>query len=147
MDAFEAISLPEPSPLTAKKCFTVTEANRALTLVRRIVTDIVTEYQKLRSLHEAHQKLNAQGNIAAAEQAREQYACVTDHLSRLREELEDIGCTLSGYNEGRVDFPARLEGRDIQLSWKLGEETIQYWHETDADLAERQPIIQTQGTP
>ena len=142
MDAFEAISPPEPSPASAKKCFSVAEANRSLTLVRRIVTDIVNEYRTLRNLHEIHQKLNAQGDTAAAERAREKYAAVTDHLSELREELEEIGCGLTGYDEGLVEFPARWDEREVLLSWKLGEETVSYWHEADADAAERRPIMQ-----
>jgi len=145
MDAFEAISLPEPSPATTKKYFRLAEANRALTLVRRIVADIVAEYRRLRELHETHRAFDARGDVPAAERAREEYAAVTDHLAELREELEEIGCELKDYEQGVVDFPARLDGREVLLCWKLGENRIEHWHELEATIAERQPMLEHWG--
>ena len=140
MDAFEAISLPEPSATTTRKYFSVTEANRALALVRRIVGDIVAQYKRLLRLHENYSRLEAQGNRAAAQQVRGKYAAVTDRLSELREELEELGCELKSYEQGLVDFPSQLDGRDVLLCWKIGEEKIQYWHETETGFLARQPI-------
>lgn len=140
MDAFEAISLPESSALTFRKRFTLTEANRAITLVRRIVADIVREYAHLRELHAACRTFDAQGDTARAEEARGRYANSTDRLSSLREELEEIGCELKDYSCGLVDFPATFSGRDVLLCWMLGEEKVSHWHEVDAGAAGRQPI-------
>ena len=41
---------------------------------------------------------------------------------------------------GLIDFTGRHKGRDVCLCWKLGEETVGYWHEMDAGFAGRQPI-------
>lgn len=140
MDAFEAISLPDSSALSCRKRFSVAEANRAITLVRRIVTDIVREYACLRELHATCRRLEAEGNTAEAEEARRQYIRLTDRLSTLREELEEIGCELKDYASGLVDFPARLQGRDVLLCWVLGEETVCHWHEVENGAGSRQPI-------
>lgn len=142
MDAFEAISLPDSSLLSCRKRFTLEEANRALTLVRRIVTDIVREYGRLRELHAICRAHDAAGETAAAEEARGQYARATDRLSALREELEEIGCELKDYGCGLVDFPATLHGRDVLLCWMLGEERVSFWHDIESGAANRRPIDQ-----
>lgn len=140
MDAFEAISLPDSSPLSCRKRFTLAEANRAITLVQRIVTDIVREYARLRELHSTCRKYEADGETARAEEVRGQYAAVTDRLSALREELEEIGCELKDYASGLVDFPSSLDGRDVMLCWMLGEGKIGHWHEAQSGAGKRHPI-------
>lgn len=140
MDAFEAISLPESSMLSVRKRFSVAEANRALTLVRCIVADIVREYAHLRELYGACRQVDAEGEPARAEDIRRQYALATDRLSALRDELEEVGCELKDYSIGLVDFPARVDGRNVLLCWMLGEESVAHWHETAAGFSGRQPV-------
>jgi hypothetical protein len=140
MDAFEAISLPDSSTLSCRKRFSLAEANRSLTLVRRIVADIVREYGRLRELHSSCRLHEAEGDTVRAEEARGRYVQVTDRLSALREELEEIGCELKDYANGLVDFPARLHGRDVLLCWMLGEDKVAWWHEVEAGANGRQPV-------
>jgi hypothetical protein len=140
MDAFEAVSLPDMIPVSGTKYFSAAEANRALPLVRRIVQDIVGNYQLLCELHADCQAFDAKGNLVRAEEARQKYAAVTDRLSELNEELDKIGCELKDYQTGLVDFPAQHAGHDIYLCWKLGEESVLHWHEIDAGFAGRRPI-------
>ena len=140
MDAFEAISLPEPSSLAGKKHFRLVDANRSLVLVRRIATDIVNNYRRLRQLHDSYQALDQIGDITDAERTRQEYLSITDHLSELREELEEIGCELKDFELGLVDFPSMREDREVHLCWKLGESQIGFWHEAAAGFKGRQPI-------
>ncbi|MBI4578168.1 MAG: DUF2203 domain-containing protein [Planctomycetes bacterium] len=140
MDAFEAISLPESSAVGKRRQFSVAEANRSLPLVRRIVADIVREYGRLRELDRLCRHHDAGGDPARAEDLRRQYASLTDRLSALREELEEIGCELKDYAAGLVDFPARIDDHDLLLCWMLGEEKVSHWHEVGAGFAGRQPV-------
>ena len=140
MDAFEAVSLPEPSSAVGQRYFSVVQANRALVLVRRIVADIVRDCQRLRGLQAAYDDYDTKGDISRAEQTRQEYVRLIDHLSELREELEEIGCELKDYDLGLVDFPTLRDGREVVLCWKLGEESVTFWHELDAGYAGRQPI-------
>jgi len=147
MDAFEAVSLPEPLSSTRKKYFSVAEANRALTLVRRVVSDVVRDYKRLCELHAACRDLDAGGDAVKAEKARQKYAAITDRLSELNEELEKIGCELKDYQIGLVAFPARRGGHEVCLSWKLGEEKVAYWHEIGASHADRRPTTEEWAPP
>ncbi len=143
MDAFEAIKPARPSSTCGKRIFSRDEANRSLVLVKRIVADIVAKYCRLRELHETYQALEQQGNIFEAEETRQQYIRITDELADLREEVEDVGCELKDFELGLVDFPSIRDGRQVYLCWKLGEERITCWHETNAGYAGRKPIDQT----
>jgi len=140
MDAFEAISLPEPSAITGKKCFTAEDANRSLVLVRRIVSDIVNHYHDLCELHSVYKTQSQRGNSEEAEQTRQRYIDITDRLSELRNELEEIGCELKDLELGLVDFPSLFDGREIFLCWKLGESDVHFWHEVTAGYKGRQPL-------
>jgi hypothetical protein len=144
MDAFEAVSAPGPSTVPVKRHFTPAEATRALPLVRRIVSDIVREYQRFRELHETCRTPAARRKRADAETARRRYVALTDHLSELKEELDKVGCELKDYQIGLVDFPGMIDGREICLCWKLGEERVAFWHEVDAGYSGRTPVEEGQ---
>ena len=142
MDAFEAVSTPAFSAPADARYFSVAQANRALVLVRRIVADVVRDYRRLRGLQEAFESYDQKGNLPMAEQARQGYVDVFNRLSELRDELEEIGCELKDYDLGLVDFPARLDGHEVVLCWKLGEPTVAFWHEIEGGFSGRRPIAQ-----
>jgi hypothetical protein len=47
---------------------------------------------------------------------------------------------LKDLNLGLLDFPSLREGREVYLCWRYGEETVEYWHDTDAGYAGRQKL-------
>jgi len=49
-------------------------------------------------------------------------------------------CELTDIDQGLIDFRAEMDGREVYLCWKLGEERIDWWHELDAGFAGRQPL-------
>ena len=61
-------------------------------------------------------------------------------LNREIQEIGRRGCELKDLDSGIVDFPARLEGREVCLCWRLGEDLITHWHEVDAGFRGRKPI-------
>ena len=122
-----------------RRRFTVSEANRSLPLVRRIVTDIVDTHARAIAIQ-------SRVGQPAPKDAKEPPA-VQAQLERLLERLEDfvdelteVGCELKDYTVGLVDFTGRHQGRDVCLCWKLGEEQVGHWHELDAGAAGRKPI-------
>ncbi len=123
---------------TSAKYFTVAEANAALPLVKRIVKDIVEQYRQVMVCHARLQE----GDLPDPERDRLESARsqATDKLDNLANELADIGCELKDWEGGLVDFPARMDRRDVHLCWKLGEEQITKWHEVYAGFAGREPI-------
>ena len=129
---------PRPvRPSRPKRRFTVSQANSALPLVRRIVGDIVKTHGLV---------LRLQAEIERATNAKDQAATQTQldlSVTRLEdfvEELSEVGCELKDYQVGLIDFVGRHESRDVYLCWKLGEEKIDFWHEMNAGYGGRQPV-------
>ena len=63
-----------------------------------------------------------------------------DKIREAVEQIQEIGCILKDLDEGLVDFPAMLNGHEVYLCWKLGEERIVYWHGLDEGFAGRKPL-------
>ena len=62
-------------------------------------------------------------------------------IGKITTELNDIGIELKDYTRGLIDFPSLRNDRIVYLCWQLGEEeSIAWWHETDAGFSGRQPL-------
>jgi hypothetical protein len=123
--------------------FTVDEADRTLPLVRRIVRDIVHDYAEWKERVRGYEYLaGRQQAEESAEQraARREVEVLAERIEGYIDELASIGCVFKGFEEGLVDFYGRMHDRDVFWCWKLGEPSIEYWHEIDDGYAGRQPI-------
>ena len=115
-------------------------ANRALPLVRRVVRDIVRVHAAIEDAHERARDLARAGKTDEAEAEQDALQALVYERRRFIEELGDIGCELKDPRIGLIDFPARLDDRDVCLCWKLGEARVANWHETTDGFAGRRPI-------
>jgi hypothetical protein len=137
-----AMSFEKTTPSTetasepGKKYFTVAEANQALPYVSRIIEDVTAAYQRIVELRRQLERAEPGAN----EEVEREYEQTMDRLSKLVDELHDVGVELKDFEKGLIDFPAWHEGREILLCWKQGEEEVGYWHETDAGYAGRQSV-------
>ena len=124
------------------KLFTVEEANSLLPSVRSIVRSIQSAYRRLVSCESAAKEAAEgakYGGGGMAEGAR--YAQLVIELSLCVGELESLGVQLKDYARGLIDFPSMRDDRVILLCWQLGEgDAIEWWHETEAGFAGRQPL-------
>lgn len=124
-----------------ERVFSVTEANRALVLVRRVVGDIVHRYAHLKSLRDRRELLaDVEPNQDAIDSLEQRIdACVSD-LNQLNRELTEIGCVLKDWETGLIDFPAMLGTRRVWLCWRLGEPEVKHWHELHEGFAGRSAV-------
>jgi hypothetical protein len=63
-------------------------------------------------------------------------------MERLVAQIVDWDVTLRDIETGLVDFPALVNGRQVCLCWRLGEDDIAWWHELDAGFGGRKPLIE-----
>jgi len=131
-----------------KKYFTVTEANAALPLLRVILRDITALAVELRERHERLSRLRPAKHGAISEAYDEELRQVEAEFERDQErmheyedELKKLGVELKDYYTGLIDFPCRMDERDVLLCWKLGEPEVAHWHELDAGFAGRQKLM------
>jgi len=77
----------------------------------------------------------------------------TDHdeaaerLVEVIHRIQETGVLVKDIEQGLVDFPSLLEGEEIYLCWKLGENRIAFWHGIDEGFAGRKPIDEPPAGP
>ena len=54
--------------------------------------------------------------------------------------LTDHGVVVRDIDNGLIDFPAIIDGREAYLCWRLGEPAIDHWHGVDDGFAGRRPL-------
>lgn len=54
--------------------------------------------------------------------------------------IVELGASPKGLSPALVDFPARIEGREAYLCWKLGEKAITHWHGLEEGFGGRRPL-------
>jgi hypothetical protein len=118
---------------TEIKYFTPSEARKTLPLVRKIVKDILDTSREMRLVAEEVEE-QAEKNPRIQKMA--------DDIEDFMSELEDIGCFFKDWNFqiGLVDFPARIEGKEVFLCWRSDEDDIMYYHEMETGFAGRKII-------
>src|SRR5688500_6592707 len=87
--------------------FSLEQANRALPLVRRIVTDIVRTHASAATYRDALERTSGAREISAVQR---QLDSAIDRLAELIDELTDVGVELKDYENGLIDFIGRHEG-------------------------------------
>jgi hypothetical protein len=128
----------------AQRYFTVDEANRTLPLVRRVVRDIVDDYARWKQHVRDYEVLAAsEESEESAEQVgtRAEIETLAERIDGYIAELTAIGCLFKGFEEGLVDFYAKMNGQDVLLCWRLGEAAVEHWHEIEAGFGGRQPLV------
>ena len=79
----------------------------------------------------------AQADLKTAQEGLEQAVAA---LNGLAEQINELGCELKDIDQGLIDFRTEMDGREVYLCWKLGEERVEWWHELDTGFAGRQPL-------
>ena len=127
--------------------FTVDHANRTLPLVRRIVEDIVREHRRWQ---EAIVELDLLVSGARADlpdpravALEREVQTIARDIDLFQGELEALGIQLKDRRIGLIDFPSEMDGRRVLLCWRLGEPSVQYWHDEQSGYAGRQPLSPT----
>jgi len=55
-------------------------------------------------------------------------------------EINAIGVQVKDLDIGLLDFPCIVEDEIVLLCWRVGEDSIQYWHGLEEGFAGRKPI-------
>jgi hypothetical protein len=129
--------IPNPAAAPASPRFSLEQANRALPYVSRVVADICESYDQIIELRRELENLD-DGELR--ELTEREYDTSMDRLGGLVDELHLTGAELRDFEQGRVDFPAQVEGRDVMLTWQAGDLQIGHWHGLPGDDEALQPI-------
>jgi hypothetical protein len=127
--------------------FTVDQANRTLPLVRRIVEDIVREHRRWQEaiveLDLVVSGVRADLPDPRAVALEREIQDIARDIDQCQGELEALGIQLKDRHIGLIDFPSEMHGRRVLLCWRLGETSVQFWHDEQSGYAGRQPLSPT----
>ncbi len=136
------------------RLFTLEEAKEALVAIEPLAREAQQKVGELQSLrlnqgrafqetqhtnghhtngHHAEAEENATGQGERAER-------LLNDIQELINQIQAHGCELKDPTLGLLDFRAMRDDRIVYLCWKLGEDTIAYWHELETGYAGRQPL-------
>lgn len=123
-----------------RKFFTIEQANKTLVLLRKIVGEIIEQYDNLLQIEELIEFAEETRDKNNLSKYRKKLVCLVDNVQECLEELQLIGVSVRDFKTGTVDFPARYNGREISLCWTYGEPSVSYWHEINTGLAAREEL-------
>ena len=140
MDRCELDILDVAVPGRPHRTFTLAEANRSLVPMRRVVEDEVSAYKRAVELQQVADSAQLGPDYGQRRLAEAQLAETVEQLQEFLWELDELGVELRDWQAGRIDFPARVRGRQVRLSWQLGDAEVRCWHEVHPACEDLQPI-------
>jgi hypothetical protein len=130
-----------------QRYFTLDEANELLPAVKVLAERMVAHRG---GLEQAQARLGAYlekiagngGGLPPAElaEAHEGVEREAAGIARCVEGIQELGAMVKDVGEGLVDFPAKRQGEEVLLCWKLGEDRIAHWHGPEEGFAGRKPL-------
>ena len=131
----------------SQRYFTAEEANDALQDVRPLTEELVEHRRALVELQELQLSLTERiagngGNVEPRElqDLQERLDEEVAGIARCVARIHEAGALVKDLDQGLVDFPARREGVDVLLCWRLGEDKIRFWHGLDEGFSGRKPL-------
>ncbi len=122
--------------------YSIDDANTALPEVERILMDLRYQRAELIRLRDAVLQTtgpdqdgpvgrSGEPGFPAGEQRRLrlQMQGLIDQMQAGVTRLVERDVTLREIEAGLIDFPALVNGRQVWLCWRLGEQDIAWWHE------------------
>lgn len=67
---------------------------------------------------------------------------IVDQMQAAVGQIDAWGITLRDIESGLVDFPALVNGRQVWLCWRLGEDDVDWWHELSTGFDSREPLAE-----
>ena len=123
------------------KLFTVDEANRSIPEMREKLKRLQSLYAQIGSMREDAKAAAAASEFGGGMEGGSGYVRLLYKVGKITTEIHEAGVQLKDYERGLIDFPSMRDDRIVLLCWQLGEgEEIEWWHETDAGFAGRQPL-------
>lgn len=118
-----------------------------LPLVRSIAADICQSFRTVTGRRADLHRILRKGSLTSGQvyddeiaESRADLQEEYDAIWKYREELESLGVHLRHPEEGHIEFPSTVQGREAFLSWRLGEESITFWRDVDSPNSSRKPL-------
>jgi hypothetical protein len=128
--------------------FTLAQAEQVLPQVQRLLRDAVShkaamqeaEAELQRTTERIHMSGGVLVDVAAVLATRSRRDQCAGSLRDALQQIQETGALVKDLDIGLIDFMTRYRGREVCLCWKLGEDSIAFWHGADEGFRGRKPI-------
>ena len=121
----------------AVRHFTPDEANELLLTVAPLVVELQEAHGVMEERQDAvTESIPTNGGGAVHREFLE----ASTRAAKALQTLEDLGLVVRDPASGLVDFPALRDGREVFLCWRLGEDSVAWFHPPETGFAGRQPL-------
>jgi hypothetical protein len=121
----------------SERLFTVADADALLPELRDLLPRL---RQARRDLVEASERISARVEADGGGIAEPTWFASQQSLKADLTWLADQGIMLRDPETGLVDFPSEREGERVFLCWRLGEDSVGFFHTEQAGLRGRTPL-------
>ncbi len=122
------------------RVFTLIEARSLIPTLRRLLARMTKARDHLLDLRVEIDLARENARYGGGSPAGPVYLKYMLEFTEAIQEIQALGVQMKDFRNGLVDFPYEYEGRIVLLCWKPDEDEINWWHETDAGFAGRQPL-------
>ena len=122
------------------RVFTLSEARSLVPKLRKLLWRMTVERDKLAEMRVEIDRARENAEMGGGSIYGPDYLKHLVTFSEAVQEIQLMGVHIKDFRTGLVDFPYDRDGRIVYLCWKLDEDEIGWWHETDAGFAGRQPL-------
>ena len=132
----------------ADRYFTPAEVEALIPALTEIMSDVMAAQAEATAVRErlrAEQERIAMSGGGMTDhgmwrQGREDLERVGRRIQARLEDIAELGGIPKDLGTGLVDFPHLRHGEVVNLCWKHGERSIEYWHHLDEGYATRKPL-------
>jgi hypothetical protein len=130
------------------KLFSLSEAERLRAQIEPVLIETIESRRKLAELDQElgalRERIMRSGGLLVSYDKTANRRLERNRLAGIIEaaieQIHSTGCIVKDIEVGLLDFPARMNGEDIYLCWRLGEDRIRFYHRQDEGFAGRKPI-------
>lgn len=124
------------------KYFTPAEADALIPEIERIFEAIagLTAKAEEKAANLRKRQTTADEDHAGEAIERSQLQFLASGINKQMQIIVELGALPKGVSPALVDFPARIDGRDAYLCWKLGEKRVSFYHPMDEGFSTRKPL-------
>lgn len=123
--------------------FSAAEAEALIPELEKIFRQVLKLQGQAQARAAKVRKLEADPSPAAqAERAveRSRLSLLVAGMEEALRRVVDLGAVPKGLDPVLVDFPCRLDGREVFLCWTMGEKSITHYHGIEEGFAGRKPL-------
>ncbi len=124
------------------KYFTIEEADALIPELEKIFEAVaeLTAQAEVKAAALRRQQDAEEQDAAATAITRSQLQFLAQGINEWMQKIVDLGALPKGMDPALVDFPARVEGREAYLCWKLGEKHVSFYHPVGEGFSTRKPL-------